>query len=201
MRPVVGFDLDMTLLDTRPGIAAAMTTLAAESGVAIDVDLVLGRLGPKLEVELADWFPRDQVDAMADRYRAIYHHTCVDGGTLLLPGAQASIDAVRAHGGTVLIVTAKSEPLSRRCLGEVAIEFDAIAGHAHGIEKRDALCAHDADVYVGDTIADIEAGAGAGVATVGVATGMHTARQLTDAGATIVFESLEPFPAWLSMRH
>ena len=33
---VVGFDLDMTLIDTRPGIAAVWDALAAETGVTID---------------------------------------------------------------------------------------------------------------------------------------------------------------------
>ncbi|NUV50253.1 HAD family hydrolase, partial [Streptomyces sp. CAI-78] len=46
--PVVGFDLDMTLIDSRPGIGAAYRVLAAETGVPIDVDLVVSRLGPPL---------------------------------------------------------------------------------------------------------------------------------------------------------
>src|SRR5262249_25420671 len=130
--PVVGFDLDMTLLDSRPGIAKSMQALADETGVAIDVDLVLGRLGPKLEVELAHWYPRAAGHARADRSRAHYHHFCTDGGTLLLPGARESVDAVRKLDGTVLIVTAKSEPLSHRCLAEVGIAPDIVVGHVHG---------------------------------------------------------------------
>ena len=54
---VVGFDLDMTLLDTRPGIAETYRALIASTGVPIDVDLVINRLGPALEDELANWFP------------------------------------------------------------------------------------------------------------------------------------------------
>jgi phosphoglycolate phosphatase len=196
--PVVGFDLDMTLVDSRPGIAESMRALSVETGVAIDVEVVLGRLGPKLEEELAQWYPRERVAHAAARYRAHYYDHCVDGGTLLLPGAQASVDAVRSLGGSVLIVTAKSEALSRRCLDEVGMVADAIAGYVHGDEKRDALLAHGADVYVGDTIADVKAGADAGIATVGVTTGMHSAEELAAAGATTVFATLEPFPAWLS---
>ena len=36
-----------------------MEALAQESGVAIDVDVVLSRLGPKLEWEIGQWFPAD----------------------------------------------------------------------------------------------------------------------------------------------
>ncbi|CAO0837165.1 hypothetical protein SMICM17S_05890 [Streptomyces microflavus] len=39
----VGFDLDMTLIDSRPGIAAAYRALSAETGVRIDDALVVSR--------------------------------------------------------------------------------------------------------------------------------------------------------------
>src|SRR5689334_21721011 len=108
MSLVVGFDLDMTLLDSRPGITKSLRAVSADTGVPIDVDVVLNRLGPKLEVELAHWFPERDVPAMCDLYRRHYYEYCVDGGTLLFTGARESVDAVHARGGTVLIVTAKS---------------------------------------------------------------------------------------------
>ena len=61
----------------------------------IDVDVVLSRLGPKLEWEIAQWFPADQVDHMSERYRTLYWDHCVGDGTMLLPGARAAVDAVR----------------------------------------------------------------------------------------------------------
>src|SRR6476659_7833444 len=122
----IGFDLDMTLVDSRPGIRASMRALARESGVDIDVDVVVGRLGPKLEWELAQWFPADRVDAMSERYRELYWDECAGEGTLLLPGAQASADAVREAGGQVMIVTAKSAPLALRCLAVVGIDADVV---------------------------------------------------------------------------
>lgn len=41
--PTVGFDLDMTLIDSRPGIKAAFLALSAETGFAIDADLAISR--------------------------------------------------------------------------------------------------------------------------------------------------------------
>ena len=43
---VVGFDLDMTLIDTRPGIAAVWDALSAETGVHVDSADAVSRLGP-----------------------------------------------------------------------------------------------------------------------------------------------------------
>src|SRR5471032_1313391 len=144
----VGFDLDMTLVDSRPGIRASMNALTQETGVPIDVDVVLARLGPKLEWELAQWFPPDDVAQMCERYRWHYWNHCVGTGTLLLAGAQASVDAVRARGGRVLVVTAKTERLAYRCIESVGLHVDAVVGHAHGDEKRDALTDHAAGIYV-----------------------------------------------------
>jgi phosphoglycolate phosphatase len=195
---VVGFDLDMTLIDPRVGVRASLDALAAETGVPIEADVVLGRLGPKLEDELAEWFPLADIPAMAQRYREIYWDACIGGGTTLLPGARATIDAVREAAGRVVIVTAKAEPHARRCLDEVGITCDAIAGHIHGAEKADALVDLKATMYVGDTIADIQAAVTARVIALGVATGMHDTEQLSAAGAAPVFASLTEFPKWFA---
>ena len=96
---VVGFDLDMTLIDSRPGVHATICALVAESGAVIDPDVVVARLGPPLEQELAHWVPADQIDPLADRYRELYAELGI-AGTTALPGAAAALDAVRDSGGT-----------------------------------------------------------------------------------------------------
>jgi phosphoglycolate phosphatase len=194
----VGFDLDMTLVDSRPGIRASMTALASETGVAIDVDVVINRLGPKLEWELAQWFPADEVDQMCERYRWYYWDHCVGTGTVLLAGARRAVDAVRARDGRSVVVTAKSEPLAFRCLDAVGLKVDAVVGHVHGDEKRDALREHAAGIYVGDTVTDVRSAIDASAIAVGVTTGPDTARKLLEAGADLVLDSLDDFPAWLT---
>jgi phosphoglycolate phosphatase len=194
----VGFDLDLTLVDSRPGIRASMTRLGREHGVPIDVDLVLSRIGPKLEWELAQWFPAEEVDAMAARYRELYWDDCTGDGTQLLPGARAAVDAVRARRGHVVIVTAKSAPLALRCLANVGIDADTVVGHVHGDEKRDALIEHGVGVYVGDTVADIRAAVEASALAVAVTTGPDDLRTLVAAEADLVLDSLADFPAWLA---
>ena len=59
----VGFDLDMTLIDSSRAILASFAGVAADTGVAIDPAGVTSRLGIKLEAELAYWFPPGEVDA------------------------------------------------------------------------------------------------------------------------------------------
>ena len=194
----VGFDLDMTLVDSRPGIRASMAALTQETGVPVDVDVVIERLGPKLEWELAQWFPADQVAHACKRYRAHYWDHCVGAGTLLLPGAQAAVDAVRSRSGRVLIVTAKSESLAHRCMKSVGLKADVIVGHVYGDEKRDALISHRAAIYVGDTVTDVQSALDASATAVGVTTGPDDRNALLASGADVVLDSLAEFPAWLA---
>jgi phosphoglycolate phosphatase len=194
---VVGFDLDMTLVDSRPGIRASFAALTAETGVVIDVDAVVARLGPPLEVELTNWVDADRVDEMAARYRAHYLVLGVPG-TTLLPGAAEAVAAVRARGGRNVVVTAKEERNARACLAHVGLAIDEVAGLRFGHGKVAALREHGATIYVGDTITDIESGLAAGALAVAVTTGPDSADALTAAGAAVVLESLTAFPAWLA---
>lgn len=192
---VVGFDLDMTLLDTRPVIGAAYRVLAAESGVDIDVDLVVSRLGPPLPDELGNWFPAEQVPAIVDRYREIYPRFVAE--QQVLPGVVESLAAVRAQHGRSIVVTAKHPDGARRHLDAAGFDVAELIGSAWAGGKATALTEHAASVYVGDHTADIAAGRQAGVYTVGVATGGITAEELAAAGADVVLDDLTTFPAVL----
>jgi phosphoglycolate phosphatase len=184
------FDLDMTLVDSRPGVVASFAALSAETGVHVDGELICTRLGPKLEDELANWFPPDQIEAAAAAYRRHYGRECRTG-TTALPGALALVEGVHARGGRIVVVTAKSTELAHVCLDTVGLACDEVAGWCFGPEKTEALQRMQADVYVGDTVTDIAAGrAAAGVATVGVTTGPDDRAALLAAGADIVIYDL-----------
>ncbi len=192
----VGFDLDMTIIDSRPGIAAAFVALSAETGAVIDTDLVVSRLGPPLEQEIAHWFPAADVAAMADRYREIYPDYAISP-SLAMPGARESIAAIRALGGRTMVVTAKYEPNAKLHLSHLGIEPDVIVGGLWAEVKARALREHGAAVYVGDHTGDVRGAQAADAFSVGVTTGPCDAAELRAAGADVVLSSLEEFPAWL----
>ncbi|MFI6848723.1 HAD family hydrolase [Kitasatospora sp. NPDC050467] len=193
----VGFDLDMTLLDTRPGIRATYAVLSAETGVYIDADLVVTRLGPPLVDELRNWFPAERLQAAVDRYRELYRDHAF-APTVALPGAHAAVEAVRAHGGRVAVITGKYEPNARLHLEHAGLHADALVGDLWAETKGDALREHGASVYVGDHLGDIRGARHAGAVAVGVATGPYGADELLAAGADVVLVGLTEFPAWLA---
>jgi phosphoglycolate phosphatase len=193
----VGFDLDMTLIDSRPGIHACFQALSARTGTYIDADLAITRLGPPLEDELVHWFPADRIAATADLYREMYPAIAV-AATPAMPGAREAIEAVRAAGGRAIVVTAKFEPNAKLHLEHLGIEPDAVIGDLWAEQKAEALVEHGAAVYVGDHIGDVRGARSAGALSVAVATGPCTADELRVAGADVVLAGLTEFPAWLT---
>ncbi|GAA3992894.1 HAD family hydrolase [Streptomyces marokkonensis] len=195
--PTVGFDLDMTLIDSRPGIRACYLALTERTGTYVDADLAVTRLGPPLEEELAHWFPAEEIAATADLYREMYPTYAV-AATPALPGAREAIAAVREAGGRAIVVTAKYEPNAKLHLAHLGMEPDAVVGNLWAEQKAVALREHGADVYVGDHLGDVRGARTAGAHAVAVASGPCSAEELRAAGADVVLADLTEFPEWLA---
>jgi phosphoglycolate phosphatase len=191
----VGFDLDMTLIDSRPAILAAFAGLARDTATVIDLTAVDSRLGIKLEDELAFWYPPDQRAAAAAIYRRHYV-PLAEQMTTPLPGAHEALAAVRAAGERVVIITAKHPVSVAPSLKAAGLSADEVFTFVHGPEKAAVLNRISAAAYVGDSPPDMAAAVAAGARAVGVATGSFSADDLARAGADVVLDSLTGFPAW-----
>ena len=191
----VGFDLDMTLIDSRPAILAAFAELARETATPIDLSAVDDRLGIKLEDEVAYWFPPDRQVAAVAIYRR-YYVRLAERMTEPLPGAHEALAAVHAAGRRVVIITAKHPVSVEPSLRAAGLAADELFSHVYGPEKAAVLRKLRAAAYVGDTPPDMAAAIEAGTRAVGVATGSFSRDQLQGAGAEVVLDSLEGFPAW-----
>ncbi|WP_320776936.1 HAD family hydrolase [Streptomyces sp. CRN 30] len=193
----VGFDLDMTLIDSRPGIHACYVALSERTGTAVDADLAVTRLGPPLEQELAHWFPAERLAATADLYRSLYPEYAI-AATPALDGAREAITAVQRAGGRAVVVTAKYEPNAKLHLDHLGIRPDAVIGDLWAEQKAVALREHGAGIYVGDHLGDIRGARAADAYSVAVATGPYTVDELRAAGADTVLADLTEFPEWLA---
>jgi phosphoglycolate phosphatase len=193
----VGFDLDLTLADTREGIAASLVALSERTGVPIDTAAVVSRLGPPLETELANWFPIEQVPEAAAIYRSFYEELAVPA-TAPMPGASDAVQAVKARGGRVIVVTAKIKAHAEMTVRALGLEVDEVAGSLFSTSKGTALVRFGASVYVGDHVADVDAARAAGARSVAVATGPYDSEALLAYGADIVLPDLRVFPETLT---
>ena len=194
MNEAVGFDLDMTLIDSRPGIRAAYRALTERTGVFVDADLAVARLGPPLRAELAHWFPPEEIERVVAVYRALYPDYAIIP-TVPMPGAVEALAAVRACGLRVVVVTSKIGRLARLHLDHLGMAVDELAGDLFAEQKATALAEHGVRWYVGDHAADMVAARTAGVPGIGVATGPCSTDELRTAGAAHVLPDLTALPA------
>jgi phosphoglycolate phosphatase len=197
----VGFDLDMTLIDPRPGMAMAIDTLAAETGFALDGAHFAANLGPPLDVVFRGFgVPEEHIAELTSRFRAGYPEVVIPR-TVALPGAAAAIDAVRELDGQVVVITGKYQRNAELHIAELGWKVDAVVGTLWGPGKGEALRRHGASVYVGDHVSDVMGAKAAGATSVGVTTGPCEAAELREAGVDVVLRDLTEFPPWLTMRH
>ena len=145
----VGFDLDMTLIDSRPGIKAVYDRLAAR-------DRRVHRLGAGRHPARSAagggagaLVPgRGASSGGPTQYRALYVRYGIEP-TGAMAGAREALEAVRSVGGRTLVVTAKHEPNARLHLDHLDIRPDLLAGDLWAEAKAVALREHGAAVYVG----------------------------------------------------
>jgi pyridinium-3,5-biscarboxylic acid mononucleotide sulfurtransferase len=194
---VAGFDLDMTLVDSRAGIVHTLQDVVGEYGVELTDDDVWPTIGIPLKDALVRWLPEPDVDNAFTTYRERYPALGVPL-TTVLPGAAEALSAVRELGGRVAVVSAKAEPAVRAVLERVGLEADLVVGDRFALGKAEVLREIRAQIYVGDHPGDVAAALGAQAVSVAVSTGPTPARDLATAGADIVLEDLRDFPAWLA---
>ncbi len=195
-RVAIGFDLDMTLIDTVPGFGATLTALGHELGVEFPVENLTYRLGPPLHLTLGQHLPTEQIDAAVDRFRELYPDLAIKP-VPLLPGAAEALAAVRRHGGRIVVVTGKFTPNAQLHLDHLRLEVDVLVGKVWGVGKAEALRAGGVTAYVGDHVHDVEGARAAGVRSVSVLTGGCSRQELLDAGTDVVLDDLHAFPNWL----
>ncbi|WP_084495674.1 HAD family hydrolase [Nocardia shimofusensis] len=195
----VGFDLDMTLIDSRPGVARAVDVVAGEFALPVRGADVVDKLGPPMPMLLAEaGLAAELVPAFITRYREFYPSVVAEMPAL--PGAEAALTAVAERGGRVLVVTGKHTPFAQLHLDHLGWRVDAVVGDLWAGAKSAALREHAAHMFVGDHAGDMRGAKGADALAVGVTTGPCSADELRAAGADVILADLTDFPAWLDAQ-
>lgn len=193
---VVGFDLDMTLVDSARAIVDTLVHVCGQHGVALDPAEAYATVGLPLDAVFPRWLPDVPYETALAAYRARYAEREIPRSAAL-PGAADALAAVRAAGGRVLVVTAKKAEHATAVLDAAGLAADTVVGERFAERKGEVLAEHGAWAYVGDHVGDVLAARVAGALAVGVPTGPTDADALTGAGADVVLDDLTGFPAWL----
>ncbi|NED98968.1 HAD family hydrolase [Phytoactinopolyspora halotolerans] len=193
---VVGFDLDLTLVDSADGITASFLEATRQVGVAVDPAELRPLIGLPLPDTMAHFVPPESIPRAIEIYREVYPNLGVPASKPL-PGAFEAVDAVTRRGGRAIVISAKIASAVRQVLEHVGIEVADVVGERFAETKGDALRQYGAAAHVGDHPGDMIGARSAGACAVGVTTGGHDAVALREAGADVVFADLLDFPYWL----
>ncbi|AJW78704.1 HAD family hydrolase [Clavibacter michiganensis] len=212
------FDLDGTLLDTPPAIAAALKSAVAEvtgENVALqDVVQLVGRPLPILCGRLVGRHEDDPMTlAVVRAYQHRYRQDIVPSAQqLIFPGVLDGLDALRAEGLSFAIVTSKAHHAAESILDAAGLldRFDVVigaddvknpkpAGDA-GLKALDMLSVTpEAAIVVGDTADDIRMAGAVPMRSIGVTYGSTMKEAMTALRPTLV---VEDFPSAVSaIRH
>jgi phosphoglycolate phosphatase-like HAD superfamily hydrolase len=194
---VIGFDLDMTLVDSADAIVACVAHTCAVYGVEVDEDAVRATVGLPLDRVFPDLIPGVDYAEALEVYRDHYlsHGLAMQS---LLAGAQEALEAVTRDGFGVVVISAKKDSHVRAVLDTVGLSHfvDEVVGERFAETKADALRERGALVYVGDHVGDVVGALGAGAVAVAVATGPTSRADLVAAGGDPVLDDLTEFVPW-----
>jgi phosphoglycolate phosphatase len=171
---LVLFDLDGTLVDSAPDIAAALNAALAELGQPTHpLPVVTGYVGDGaaklVERALAPGAQLDQ-DLLLERFRAQYAaNVCV--ATLPYPGIVDTLERLAAGGAPLAVVTNKPGVLARALLQALSLDrfFADVIGDGDGFPRKPSpeialhVCARHAvapaeTLLVGDGLPDVRLG-------------------------------------------
>ena len=182
----IGFDLDMTLVDSRPVSQRALERLVYEYGAQLDIDTLMSAYG----LPLPRWLPANVDGAL---FRTLQSQDIALA--VAMPGAGAALAAVRRADARVVVVTSAPLAIALGMLRAAGLRVDALHPDAWGAQKVEPIRAERCWAFVGDHPDDMHAGRHAGVIAIGVNSG--TSRPI---GAHVELEDLTAFPSWLADR-
>lgn len=213
---LIVFDLDGTLVDTAPDLAATMNVLLENHGrprLALDsVRLMVGR-GARVLMQRAMAATGDPVDDAAlnrlvEEFVAIYEGKIADESRPY-DGVVAAIEEFRRNGHRLAVCTNKPEGLSNLLLRQLGLRdaFSALlGGDSLPVRKPDPLHLTatidaaggrlDDAVLVGDSRTDLDTARAAGVPFIGVSFG-YTETPMAELGPDILIDSFAELPAAL----
>ena len=193
------FDLDGTVVDSKPGILASCSAALRALGHDPDGLNLDNLIGPPLEEVLAVILGRFGDDRVAEAVLAYRDHYGSTGfrETTVYPGLAAALEQLAALEAKLYIATSKRRVFAEKILlhlGLIALfagvhgseadgSFDRKAELIAEVLRRHGLNA-DRCLMVGDRRHDVEGAQANGVCTVGVLWGYGDLDELKSAGAT-----------------
>lgn len=208
------FDLDGTLVDSLPGIAASLNRTLDAHGLPGHSDaMVRGFIGNGLRNLIMRAAPQGAdpslIESLLSLYRKDYDLSW-STGTLVYPGIHHMLDELRLAGFSMSVLSNKVHAFTVEMARSIfpSIHFSAVLGQREGVPHKphpagalqiaEILGASPENcVVIGDSTMDIETAASAGMRSIAVSWGYHDRDRLLAAGAGNVIDHPSELPPLL----
>ncbi len=215
MKPCLIFDLDGTLVDSLPGIAASLNRTLTAHGLPGHSDAAIRSFvgdGLRMLVQRAAAAGADAalIDSLVALFKKDYELSWSDG-TRAYPGIHHLLAELQKDGFRMAVLSNKTHDFTQAMTRGVFpnIHFAEILGQRDGFPHKPdpagALqiatafgTAPENCVMIGDSTMDLQTAANAGMQAIAVAWGYHDRARLLAAGATRVIENPSELPALLN---
>lgn len=202
----VTLDLDGTLLDTLPDLAAAANALRCELGREPLAEATIGsHVGRGIDVLVERCLPELAGEALAHAKERFRRHYARENGrqACLFPGVAAGLEMLKRHGLPLAVITNKAAAFSEPLLaasGLAAYFHFVISGDSVAEKKPHPLplltaCARfgvrpEENLHIGDSVNDVAAARAAGCPVWRVPYGYNEGRRVQEGDADAIVSSL-----------
>ena len=208
MIKLIIFDFDGTLGDTRRNIVTTMQMTIAELGLSERTDdECASKIGLPLDGCFEALYPdeaKETIQLCAETYRRIFQENLLTMKPQVFPKVKETLSMLKEQGYTLTIASSRWHKSLSELTHDLDIaEFISYLVGADDVEKAKpnpepvikTLAAMGADasqtLVVGDMNVDILMGLNAGAMTCGVTYGNGTRKELEDAGADYIINSID----------
>lgn len=207
------FDWDGTLADSEATIVAAMQTAIGQTALEPRSDAVIRQIiGLGLYEALSQLYPEtgpSRLEQLAEAYRDAYLAATIEP-VPLFPRAEEILYQLQSSGYLLAVATGKSRRGLDRALTENGLQHCFVASRCadETLSKPDPLMLHElleevdlpaqSALMIGDSEYDMEMAGRAGIAALGVNSGVHDRERLLQCKALHCLESLDELQSWLT---
>jgi phosphoglycolate phosphatase len=214
MRPGLIFDLDGTLVDSLPGIAASLNRSLGLLGLPVHSSPAIRTFIGNGSLELArKAVPAGSPDDLAHQVEAAFKEDYAltwPDGTAPYPGIPECLATLAAAGFPMAILSNKPHPFTVEIVARLfpGVPFDPVLGQrpetprkpdpeaALQIARHWGLIPENCR-FIGDSTIDIATARAAGIPAVAVSWGYHDLPALQTAGADLLVERIHSLPGIL----
>lgn len=198
VKATIGFDFDMTLVDTSNSLIATLGQIFPNKNILKDDKFSSEFSGLPLDQILLHFCYKENLNRFRKEFMTAYENIGIRESKIL-SGSIAALEIVRQYGFEPVIISAKSRKNLTKLVKHFDLPVKKIYADKHGIEKTKAMIAEKTILYIGDQESDVSAAHAVPIEALRI-TGNSGVTE-THAEWQIANMSLFPhwFKAWVSM--